>query len=145
MCGATWPCCSRPRDAVTATPILVFDGDCGFCTTCARWIEHHVRVPAAVIPWQWLDLDDFGLTPADAAEAVWWIDAGGRRHRGHRALGHALLACGRGWRLIGRLCLTPPFSFGAGSIYRCVVRYRDRLPGATPACRIDDRRVDDRP
>jgi predicted DCC family thiol-disulfide oxidoreductase YuxK len=127
---------------MTTTPILLFDGDCRSCTQCARWFERHARIPAAVVPWQRLDLAEFGLTPTDTRAAAWWIDANGGRHRGHRAVGHALLACGIRWQLVGWLCLTPPSSLAASLIYRVIARYRDRLPGGTPLCRTDAHRSD---
>ena len=47
------------------TPVLVFDGDCAFCSTSARFVSERLRrSPAdyAVEPWQRLDLDALGLT-----------------------------------------------------------------------------------
>jgi predicted DCC family thiol-disulfide oxidoreductase YuxK len=124
---------------VSDEPILVFDGDCGFCTSSAQWVEEHARTPIRVVPWQRLDLEMYGLTSAETSAAAWWIDAHGRKFRGHLAVGHALLMCGRGWRLLGRLFVAPPFSWLASVVYRVVTRYRYRLPGGTPACRVDDR------
>jgi hypothetical protein len=95
-----------------------------------------------VVPWQRADLAEFGLTPTDTFSAAWWIDANGDRHRGHRAVGHALLACGIRWQPAGWLCLTPPFSLAASLIYRVIARYRDRLPGGTPLCRTDAHQSD---
>jgi hypothetical protein len=80
-------------------------------------------------------LERFGLSEQDVKEAAWWVDSGGVRDRGHRAVGRALVA-GGGWRrAAGRLVLTPPVSWLAAGIYRLVVRWRCWLPGGTPACR----------
>jgi predicted DCC family thiol-disulfide oxidoreductase YuxK len=122
---------------MTDVPILVFDGDCGFCTSSAHWVELHARSPINAVPWQRLDLNKYGLTTAETSAAAWWIDGEGKKFRGHLAIGHALLTCGRGWRLLGRLCLLAPFSWIASVLYRLITRYRYRLPGGTPACRID--------
>ncbi len=76
----------------------------------------------------------------DVQEAAWWVDDNGLRERGHRAVGRALLAAG-GWRsLVGWFALTAPTSYVAAAVYRLVVRLRYRLPGGTPACRVDARR-----
>lgn len=44
--------------------LLIFDGDCGFCTTSARfatrWVDRRDRYDIA--PWQEVDLARFGLT-----------------------------------------------------------------------------------
>jgi len=120
------------------SPWLLFDGDCGFCTSAAHWLERNWAVPARAVPWQTLGPDGLsalGLSVQDAQEAAWWIDEHGARSRGHRAIGRSLMAC-RGWRrAAGVLVLTPPLSALAAGGYWLVVRYRYRLPGATPACR----------
>jgi predicted DCC family thiol-disulfide oxidoreductase YuxK len=48
----------------------------------------------------------------------------------------ALLRAQQPWSLLGRLLLLPPISWIAPFSYRVVARYRYRLPGATPTCRI---------
>ncbi len=120
-------------------PLLVFDGDCGFCTSAAGWIASHWDRPVRSVPWQCLGepgLADLGLTVEQAQTAVWWVDESGGLARGHRAIGASLLA-GTGWRRrAGMLVLTPPFSWMAAGIYRLVARFRHRLPGGTPACRL---------
>jgi predicted DCC family thiol-disulfide oxidoreductase YuxK len=126
-----------------ARPLLIFDGDCGFCTASASWIERGWRVGARSVPWQALGADglsELGLTAEHAQEAAWWVDESGRLSRGHRALGHALMAS-RGWRgVAGSLLLTPPVAWLAACVYPLVVRFRYRLPGATPACRSAEER-----
>jgi predicted DCC family thiol-disulfide oxidoreductase YuxK len=129
-----------PGDASGA--VLVFDGDCGFCTTAAHWAEKGFHHGERAQAWQVLGpqgLGSFGISLDDAAQAAWWLGADGRRERGHRAVGRALQA-GGGWRrMAGGFILTPPASWLAAGVYRLVVRWRYRLPGGTPACRIDDR------
>ena len=120
-------------------PLLIFDGDCGFCTSAATWAAAGWRESATLTAWQQLGengLSSFGLTVADAQSAAWWIDPIGGNYRGHGAVGKAL-ANGRGLRHVaGVLILIPPISFLAAGGYAIVARYRYRLPGGTPACRI---------
>jgi predicted DCC family thiol-disulfide oxidoreductase YuxK len=123
---------------MASTPVLVFDGECGFCTSSARWLERHARRPVSVEPWQRLDLGALGLSAPETAAAAWWVDEHGIRHRGHRAVGYALRACAPGWRILGWACLVPPFSWCAAVTYRLVARFRGHLPGRTPACRAGD-------
>jgi predicted DCC family thiol-disulfide oxidoreductase YuxK len=116
-------------------PTLVFDGDCGFCTTSAQWFERNDRSGAEATPWQFLDLDALGLTEQQVSTAAYWVDDDGLR-RGHRAVAAALQQCGPGWRVVGRLLDLAPVRPFASLGYRLVSRYRHRLPGGTPACRI---------
>jgi predicted DCC family thiol-disulfide oxidoreductase YuxK len=119
--------------------VLVYDGDCGFCTTTATWITDRWKPVgrAEAVPWQHLGdtgLTRLGLSSDDVTTAAWWVEDG-RRFRGHLAVAHALMAAGGGWGLVGRALLVPPLRELAGVGYRLVARYRYRLPGGTPACR----------
>jgi predicted DCC family thiol-disulfide oxidoreductase YuxK len=117
-------------------PMLIFDGDCSFCTSSAHWIRRRLPPPAQVEPWQRLDLDAYGLTQRDVTTAAYWVDERGRRFRGHRSIGKALMAAGGIWKPIGALILVPPISWLAALGYAIVARNRSRLPGGTPECKI---------
>jgi len=121
---------------------LVYDGDCGFCTTAAGWAARKFHRGERAEAWQFLGegvLGQYGLSLDDVQGAAWWVDARGLRERGQRAIGRALLAGGGLRRMVGWLVLIPPTSWLAGGVYRLVVRCRYRLPGGTPACRVDAR------
>lgn len=115
--------------------VLIYDGDCGFCTQAAKWIEARLTTPIAVVPWQDIsDLADLGLTEADVSTAVYWVDAYGRAHRGHQAVGRVLLRTKPPLAWLGPLFIVPPTSWVAAVAYRLVAVNRHRLPGATEAC-----------
>jgi predicted DCC family thiol-disulfide oxidoreductase YuxK len=124
-------------------PILVFDGDCGFCTTSARFLVRWVlrgrsgdTVPS-VQPWQRLDLAGLGLTPDQCRAAVQWVGEGGEVASGHQAIAEVLRAGHPGWRPIGALLVAPGFGWLAGRLYSWTSDHRYALPGGTPACRPD--------
>lgn len=117
--------------------LLIFDGDCGFCTTSAEWIERRLPDAVRVAPWQILDLAEFGLTEHDVTTAAYWVDPTGQTHRGHLGIGRALIAAGGAWWLVGQLIITPPVSWIARLIYSFIAKNRHRMPGATDACRVD--------
>jgi len=117
--------------------LLIYDGDCGFCTTSARWIQRRLPDAVDVSPWQGLTLANFALTEAEAKTAVYWVDPSGAAHRGHLGIGQALVAAGRPWAALGHLILRPPVSWLAKPVYRWVAANRHRLPGSTDACRLD--------
>ena len=119
--------------------MLIFDGDCGFCTSCANWVAARWSGDARAVPWQTLadaELAALSLTRDDVRAAVWWVDADRRRSRAHVGIARALIA-GSGWSAgVGRMLLVPPFRWIAATGYPVVARWRHRLPGGTPACRL---------
>lgn len=119
-----------------ATVALIYDGDCGFCTATAHWVQDRAGRPGLVAPWQGLDLAEFGLTSAQAAAAVQWVGSG-QRCSGADAVAAALAYCGPGWRALGKLMSIGPFAMVARGLYPTIARNRHRLPGATDACRLN--------
>jgi predicted DCC family thiol-disulfide oxidoreductase YuxK len=120
-------------------PVVVFDGDCGICTTLAGVVERHLRPPAAVLAWQRLDLAALGLTVEQCVEALQYVDAAGRVYSGELAVA-ALLRASRPWaRPAGYVIALPGVRTVAGYAYRWVARNRSRLPGGTPACSLPPR------
>lgn len=123
------------REAASGRPLLIYDGDCGFCTTSARagqkWLglEH-------VEPWQFLELDALPVTEAQCRKAVQWIAPDGTIASAHDAVIAALRHAGGVWSVPGRILALPGVRWSAGVVYRAVARNRYRLPGGTPACRL---------
>ncbi len=116
--------------------MLVFDGDCAFCTTWAERLRDRCTVAPRIVAWQLTDLRALGLDAERARRAVWLVQ-GDHRASGHAAIAALLRAQPGFWaRLLGRLLVTPPFSFVAAVGYRLVARFRHRLPGGTPACAV---------
>ena len=112
---------------------LVYDGDCGFCTATARWVQNRLSDDYQVVPSQQADLGALGLTDEDVARSAWWIGPDGTRWDDHRSIAGALRAMSGPWPAIGRLLALGPISPLARWIYRLVAdtRYRIRWPGAT--------------
>ncbi len=125
-------------------PLLLFDGDCGFCTTCATWMRRHIRRLDTTIPYQQAELDEFGLTAAQCEESLKWVGADGTVFSAELAVAHVLIDAGKGWALIGRTILLPGIRQLCGAGYRSIARNRYRLPGGTPACASDQHRTTDR-
>lgn len=116
-------------------PVLVYDGDCGFCTTCVRLLER-IGPDAEIVAWQHADLAQLGITEEQAVEAVRWVRSDGTVCSGHEAVAAALIACGGIWRLAGRAALLPGLASIAAPLYKLVAANRYRLPGGTPACAV---------
>lgn len=120
----------------TADGLLIYDGDCGFCTATAGWIERRLPDGAQVSPWQALNISQFDLTEDDVSTAAYWVDPAGRVYRGEEGIAQSLLAAGGVWGLVGRLMTKPPFRQLASVSYPIIARNRHRLPGSTNSCRL---------
>jgi len=116
--------------------LLIFDGDCGFCTTSARFVSRWVdrRDRYDVRPWQELDLAALGVTEADCIEAAQFVRRDGSVVAGHRAIAAGLTHGAPAWRPLGHLLTLPGVSQLAARVYTWVADHRYALPGGTAAC-----------
>jgi predicted DCC family thiol-disulfide oxidoreductase YuxK len=115
---------------------MIFDGDCGFCTSVARWAKRRLPNDVRVVPWQLEDLSAHGLTSDDTRAALVWIDGEGRVRRGHLAATRMLDRMAGTWQAIASAIATPPVDRLAEVVYGVIARNRHRLPGGTPACAL---------
>ena len=122
--------------AARARPVLVYDGDCAFCTSSARLLER-IGPAAEIVAWQQTDLDALGLTEEAASAAVQWVEIDGTVRSGHEAIAAALRIAGGIWALAGRALLSPGIAPIAAGAYRLIADNRHRLPGGTPACALN--------
>lgn len=133
----------------TDRAVLIYDMDCGFCTTSARWIERRWRrapVPVLVGSQQ-LDDDTLvavGLSRARVTQEACWVD-GDVVCGGADAIAASLAAAG-GWPgQLGRIMRLPGLIQLGRLVYPAVARHRHRMPGATDACRLPTSADDDTP
>lgn len=119
-------------------PILLFDGDCGFCTASVEVLQRWVRPSAKITPWQFADLDALGVSREACESSVQWVRSPGDVVAEAAAVA-GVLATGRApWPAVGRVLLVPGFHQLTDALYRLIARNRYRLPGSTPACRVTD-------
>ncbi|MGH3731340.1 MAG: thiol-disulfide oxidoreductase DCC family protein [Micromonosporaceae bacterium] len=117
-------------------PTFLYDGDCAFCSSCARFIQRRIRPRADVVPWQFTDLKALGVTTGQAEDAVQWINVDGSVASGADGIAALLKHSGWPWRLLGAALGLTPVLWLARPIYRLISRYRDKLPGGTAACAL---------
>jgi len=116
--------------------VLIFDGDCGFCTTTANYIERRSSTPISVHPWQFIDVSQFGLTQTQVSAKVYFV-VKGKAFAGHEAFAQILISQRNILlRAIGHTMMAPPVSWLARPGYALVAKYRHKLPGGTPACKM---------
>lgn len=120
-------------------PALVFDGDCAFCTRCADVARRLLPADVQVVPWQFVDLAEIGVSAERAQTEVLWVGRDGAVTGGAPAVARALRAAGRPWWLLGAVLAAPPIRWVAPFGYRLVAANRHRLPGGTAACRLPPR------
>jgi predicted DCC family thiol-disulfide oxidoreductase YuxK len=121
-----------------ARPILLFDGDCGFCTTSVRFVERHIPSEAEMLAYQFADLEALGTTADRASREVLWVE-GDRVRGGAQAVAALLIDAGGLWRPLGMVMRVPPFRWIAAGVYHLITVNRFRLPGGTPACALPPR------
>lgn len=116
--------------------VLIFDGDCSFCTTVSNFAVQRTRKPVVAEAWQLVDVSKYGLTKEETAKRVYLI-TNIKTYSASRAVAH-LLANKKnfGFRAIGFLLMVPPISWLALPGYYLVARFRHKLPGGTPACKL---------
>lgn len=130
---------SRPADSVRVVrtrPVLVYDGDCAFCTTSVRYAERHIRPNCEVTPWQSADLASFGTTQQRAEHELLWFTPTDTVYGGAQAVARLLLSAGKGWAVLGALLVLPPVRWIAHGVYRLVANNRASMPGGTAACAV---------
>lgn len=125
---------------LTVPGVLLYDGDCGFCTTTALTLERQLGAAGVIVrPWHPDDERRFGVTPAAADLEIHWVDRLGGVFGGADAV-LAWWRTGRGiWPVLGRLLTVPPLNLLTRAGYRIIARNRHQLPGATAACAVPTR------
>ena len=116
------------------TATLVFDGDCGFCTSSAARLTAWSRGGLVIVAWQRADISALGLTPEQCDSAVQFV-RGDRRTSGGAAIADALSYCRQPWRATGAVIGLRGLAWLTEGAYRVVAANRHRLPGSTTACR----------
>lgn len=116
-------------------PVLLFDGDCAFCSSSARVLKKMTKGNVEILPYQLQNLEKFGVTASACEQAVQFVSVD-KISSGHIAIADALLASRSLWWLAGVLIKLPVVTSLAYLIYEWVSKNRHRLPGGTPACQI---------
>jgi predicted DCC family thiol-disulfide oxidoreductase YuxK len=106
--------------------VLVYDGECEFCTRLARWVEQRDRKDrVAVKPSQESGLTEaLGLTRVEVGRAAWAVEPGGRKFEGAAAINRVLRELGGGWSLAASLYGVAPVRWVEDAYYRRVARRR---------------------
>lgn len=118
-------------------PLLIFDGDCGFCTTVATAAEPVLargHQDPTVVASQFVDLASLGIRPERARTEVLWVGRDGHVSGGVDAIADWLSWHTSIYRPLGLILRWPVIRPLAGAVYRWVARNRQLFPGSTAAC-----------
>lgn len=116
--------------------VLIFDGDCGFCTSTSNYIAKRSKVPIEIIPWQYVDFTNLPITKEDCADQVYLL-IDGKSYGGHEGFAMTLRVQPNDFiSFIGSVAMSPALRWFAKPTYRLVAKYRHKLPGGTPACKL---------
>jgi predicted DCC family thiol-disulfide oxidoreductase YuxK len=124
--------------SAASAPVLLFDGDCAFCSSTVRAAQRCIKRHPAIEPYQLADIESLGVTVEQCERAVQFVD-GGRVWSGELAVARFLRRCGRGWQVAGWFIGAPGIRWLSGIVYRAIARNRYRLPGGTAACQLPRR------
>ena len=123
-----------PRTPNLDQHMLVYDGDCAFCTTWVNRLQGWLPVFPPIRTSQSLSLEDYALTQEDVDRYAWYLTPS-HQYAGHLAASALFrIQPGFGLRLVGWLMATPPLSWLAAAGYAFVAKFRGRLPGGTATC-----------
>ncbi len=116
--------------------VLIFDGDCGFCTSTSKYIAKRSKVPIEIIPWQYVDFINLPITKEDCADQVYLL-VDGKPFGGHEGFAMILRVQPNAFiRFIGSVAMSKALRWFSKPTYRLVAKYRHKLPGGTPACKM---------
>ena len=118
--------------------LLIFDGDCAFCTSSTKLFQRITKGRIPTIPYQLANLAEHGLTAQQCERALQYVNSHGV-FEGHLAVAQALKDSKTAWAIVGHLLTWPIISSAAFVVYDWVSKNRNRLPGGTPACATTDR------
>lgn len=121
---------------VERAPVFLYDGDCAFCSACARFIERRIPTLASVSAWQLTDLEPLDVTVADCDLAVQWVAGDGTHTAGPVAVADLLRSSKPWWRAVGVVLGSRSVLPVAWPVYRWVSRHRDKMPGGTATCAL---------
>lgn len=117
-------------------PIVIYDGDCAFCSSAARFAQARISPDLRFSAHQLTDLSQYGLTTEQCQQALQYVAADQRIFSGHKAVIQVLKNGSWYWKLIGLLIGLPGFTQITAIGYRLIATNRHKLPGGTPTCRL---------
>lgn len=117
--------------------LVLYDGDCAFCSSAARFAQKKVSPKLDYQPYQFAELGNYGLTATQCQNSLHYVSETKKVYQAQNAVAQILISGKLFWRPLGYLIKLPIINQFAQLGYYLVAKYRDRLPGGTPTCKLD--------
>lgn len=108
-------------------PVLIWDGDCGFCRRSVERLHHTVGEAIDYVPYQQRDINLRQIPTDQLQETVHFVDADGSVSQGAEAIFRACAHAPGGGRSLRLYQRFPPFRWASESVYRIVAQNRSFL------------------
>lgn len=118
-------------------PVLIFDGDCAFCSSSARVLRRMTKNNIAVEPYQFLELEKYGLSENQTSKAVYYVTKT-ESFSAAKAIAKCLIDSRTPWSVLGWILNLPVVISFAELGYSLIAKNRHRLPGGTPECSMPE-------
>jgi predicted DCC family thiol-disulfide oxidoreductase YuxK len=121
---------------MTRGAILLFDGDCAFCSSSIRLIMRVIKKHPEIKPYQWIDLTNYGISKEECTKSIQFYKSESKRFSGAQAFAQFLILSNYPWKILGFTLELPLIKGISKLLYGVVARNRYRLPGGTPECKL---------
>lgn len=117
-------------------PVLLFDGDCSFCTTSINLIKKYAKNSVHIIPYQKVNLKEYGLDENYCERYIHFICQNKNKYTGAKAFSEFFRYCGFRGRVLGSVIRFFEIFKLSTLIYSIISKFRHKLPGGTPECKL---------
>ena len=116
--------------------LVIYDGDCAFCSSAARFAQQQVAPSLSYSPYQFTVLAKYGITTEQALSSLKFVTNSGEVLSAHLAVSQIMRNGNKFWKLLGILVDLPIIRLLAALGYKLTAKYRHKLPGGTPTCKM---------
>lgn len=113
---------------------MIYDGDCGFCSSTIRFLEKTNEKGPPFSPYQNSDLESYFLSAKICVEAIQYVDKFGNISSGALAFADYFKDSPFPWKAIGYVLHLPGVKFISDVVYRWVAKNRYFFPGGSHNC-----------
>ena len=116
--------------------IVIYDGDCAFCSSAARFAQRRVAPNLNYSPYQLTELAKHGISTEQARSSLKFVTDSNDVLSAHLAVSQIMRNGNKVWRLVGIISTLPIVRSLAALGYMVPAKYRHKLPGGTATCKM---------